>query len=174
MSVLAAPLIAFGPPGWVLFGLVTVGTVALAAYQVHHAMETADTSFSDVATSAVQTCKEAVSRPFIVLMAQQTGKKIRGLTEVIKVHLARILGTTVGGQPPDHQEDPKRDKPHWWTEIKEWVRQIREKGLSDKQLWRELRERFSAEELNEIRDAMRRAAEEMGEDPPDFPPAAMP
>lgn len=109
-----------------------------------------------------------------VFMAQAVGNQVRGLMGILIVHLARILGETVGGQPPDHQEDPERDRPHWWTEIKNLIRQIRDKGLSDRQLLRELRRRFTEEQLRQVRDAIRRAAERMGEDPPDFPPAVAP
>ncbi|MBV9505931.1 MAG: hypothetical protein JO323_13095 [Acidobacteriia bacterium] len=172
-GIVAAPLVAFGPPGWALYGLVLVGTAAIAAYEVHTAMEAADTTFSEIAAGAVQKCTDVV-KPTILLMSQQAGKKIRGLTAQIRIHAARVLGTTVGGKPPDHQKDPKRDRPHWWKEIKEWLRQIREKGLSDKQLARELEERFSKEELDEIREALRRAAEQMNDEPPDFPPTATP
>jgi hypothetical protein len=107
-----------------------------------------------------------------IVLSQQVGNQVRGLTNVIVIHLARILGTAVGGKPPDHQEDPERDRPHWWTEIKNFLRQIRDKGLTPKQLLRELGKEFSLERLAEIREALRRAAAEMmGEDPPDFPPA---
>jgi hypothetical protein len=107
-------------------------------------------------------------------MAQQTGKVVRGLTAQIVVHLARILGKTVNGQPPDHQGDPKKDRPHWWKEIVNWIKQILEKGLTNKQLIRELAENYSPEQLAEIREALRDAAKLLGEDPPNFPPAASP
>lgn len=173
-AVAASPLLAFGPVGWALFAVVVVATVAVTAYEVEHAMESANTTFSDSAASAIQSCGRAIAAPFIVLMAALEGKKIRGLTGQIAIHLARILGTTVSGKPPDHQQDPKRDRPHWWKEIKNWIKQIKDKGLSDRQLLRELREGFSEEEIAEIREALKKAAEEMGEDPPDFPPAATP
>ena len=113
---------------------------------------------------------EAVNVIGQILLAAKVGEQVRSLSDQIVIHLARILGTTVGSQPPDHQRDPDRDRPHWWKEIKNFLRQIRDKGLTPKQLLRELRKRFSPEQLAEIRDALRRAAKRMGEDPPDFPP----
>lgn len=109
-----------------------------------------------------------------ILMAQKIGEQVRGLTEVVVIHLARILGTTVSGKPPDHQRDPNRDRPHWWREIKNALQQIRDKGLSPKQLLRELRKRFTQQQLSEIREAIRKVAKLMNEEPPDFPPTAMP
>ncbi len=93
----------------------------------------------------------------------------RGLIKMIAIHLARIPGETVAGRPPDHQEDPERDRNHWWKEIKGWLKQIRENGQSSKQRLRDLLKKFSPEELKEIRDALTRAAEKMHEPPPDFP-----
>jgi hypothetical protein len=107
-------------------------------------------------------------------VALRVGDKVRGLTTQIVIHLARILGSAVAGRPPDHQEDPKRDRPHWWTEIMNFVKQILDQGLTRKQLLRELLKEFSEEQLKEIAEAMRRAAELLGEDPPDFPPTATP
>jgi hypothetical protein len=109
-----------------------------------------------------------------VLMAQQMGKVIRANTTQLMIHLARILGETVGGQPPDHQRDPERDRPHWWKEVKNFIQQIMKYGLSGKQLLRILREQFTEEQLVAIRAALRRAAQAVGEDPPDFPPTATP
>jgi hypothetical protein len=121
--------------------------------------------------AAAEAVKEAISKIGQIVLAAQVGQKIRGLTSQIIIHLARILGTTVGGQPPDHQQDPNRDRNHWWKEIKNFLQQIADQGLSPKQLLRELGKEWSPETLAEIREALRRAAELMGEDPPDFPPA---
>ncbi len=71
-------------------------------------------------------------------MTQKLGKQIRGKTYQIIVHLARILGQAVADYQPDHQQNPGRDRSHWWQEIKEWLRQIRDMGWSEKQLLREL------------------------------------
>jgi hypothetical protein len=109
-----------------------------------------------------------------ILLAAQRDKVIRGNATQLLIHLARFLGETVGGQPPDHQKDPERDKPHWWTEIKNFIKQIQKYGLSNRQLLRVLREIFSEEQLTAMREALKRVAQAMGEDPPDFPPTAMP
>ncbi len=103
-----------------------------------------------------------------VLMAQAVGEQVRGNTEVMALHLARLLGEPVGGKGPDEPRDPNNFK-HWWKEIKAFLKNIKDKGLSPKQLMRELGKKFSAEEIASIRDALRRAAEQMGESPPDFP-----
>jgi hypothetical protein len=124
-----------------------------------------------IGEAAHEAVTEAVNVIGQILLAATVGEQVRSLSNQIVIHLARILGTTVGGQPPDHQEDPNPDqRPHWWKELKNFLRQIRDKGLTPKQLLRELRKRFSPEQLAEIRDALRRAAKRMGEDPPDFPP----
>jgi hypothetical protein len=107
-------------------------------------------------------------------VALRIGDKARGLTTQIVIHLARVLNSAVAGKPPDHQQDPERDKSHWWKEIKGFVKQILDLGLTRKQLLRELLREFSEEQLKEISDAMRRAAELLKEDPPDFPPTATP
>lgn len=117
---------------------------------------------------------EAIRTIGHIVFAQKVGKQVHGLTTELAIHLARFLGTAVGGQPPDHQRDPDRDRPHWWDEIKNRLQQIRNKGLSPKQLLRELRKRFSEQQLSEIREALRRVAEKMGAEPPDFPPTAAP
>jgi len=101
-----------------------------------------------------------------VLMAQKAGEKLRGATNNIAIHLARILGESVGGMPPDHQEDPNRDRKHWWKEIKNWLRQIKDLNLSPKQLQRELLKRFTPEQIESIREAIKKAASLMGEEPP--------
>ena len=109
-------------------------------------------------------------RQLLLQIAMRVGDQVRSLTGQLAIHLARFLGTSVSGRPPDHQRDPKRDRPHWWTEIKNFIKEIQSKGLSKKQLLRELLKKFSPEQLAEIREALRRVAEAMGEDPPDFPP----
>jgi hypothetical protein len=108
------------------------------------------------------------------LLSQATGNKIRGLAVQVVIHLARILGTAVAGMPPDHQNDPEKDRPHWWKEIKNFVQQILNLKLTPKQLMRELLKRFTPEDIAAIKEAMKRAAEKLGEDPPDFPPTATP
>jgi hypothetical protein len=104
------------------------------------------------------------------VLSQAVGNQIRGQTTQVMIHRARILGAAVGGMPPDHHGDPERDRPHWWKEIKGWIAQILSKGLTNKQLVRELLKKFSEGELQEIRQALQEAARRMGEKPPDFPP----
>jgi hypothetical protein len=57
MATLAigAPLLAGGPPGWVLYGLLAVGT-GIAALAVYEASKDATTTFPDTPPSAVQPC----------------------------------------------------------------------------------------------------------------------
>ena len=76
--------------------------------------------------------------------------------------------------PPDHQRDPERDKPHWWEEILNLIKEITKHGLSPKQLGRELSKKFTKEQVDAIIAALRKAAELLGKDPPDFPPVAFP
>jgi hypothetical protein len=117
---------------------------------------------------------DAIAALGTILMAAKAGDKIRSLTDQTAIHLARILGTDVGGMPPDHQNDPERDRPHWWKEVKNFVKQIKDQGLSPKQLGRELSKRFTKEQFEAIMKALKDAAKKMGEDPPDFPPVAFP
>lgn len=150
------------------FVLIAAGVLALGGL-------IASSSAHDISRSS-KAANEAVGQAIKIigqiLLAQQVGRKVRGLTDNIIIHLARILGTAVCGRPPDHQKDPNRNRPHWWKEIKETLKQIRDKGLSPKQLLRELRKKFTKEQLTEIRNALRRVAEMMKQDPPDFPPIA--
>ncbi|HEX9989347.1 MAG TPA: hypothetical protein VGE45_12825 [Chloroflexia bacterium] len=152
------------------FVLLAAGVLALGAW----ARSSSTRDIERTGQAAQQAVEEAIQTIGQILMAQQVGNQVRGLTAQVVIHLARILGTTVGGQPPDHQNDPDRDRPHWWNEIKTFIRQIRDKGLSPRQLLRELRKQFNEAQLSEIREALRQAARRMGEDPPDFPPTAMP
>jgi hypothetical protein len=50
-----APLLAGGPPGWVLYGLLAVGT-AIAAVAVYEASRDATTTFPDTTPSPVKPC----------------------------------------------------------------------------------------------------------------------
>ncbi|HYP19463.1 MAG TPA: hypothetical protein VEY08_05260, partial [Chloroflexia bacterium] len=152
------------------FVLLAAGALALGAW----ATSSPTRDIERTGQAARDAVEEAIETMGQILMAQQVGNQVRGLTTQVVIHLARILGTTVGGQPPDHQNDPDRDRPHWWTEIKNFIQQIRSKGLSPRQLLRELRREFSDAQLSEIREALRQAARRMGEDPPDFPPMASP
>jgi hypothetical protein len=59
-------------------------------------------------------------------------------------------------------------------EIKNFIKQIKDQGLTPKQLWRELSKRFTKEQIEAILQALKDAAKKVGEDPPDFPPIAFP
>lgn len=148
---------------------VLLGAAALAA--IGWSLSSSPLEMEQAQRAARDAVTEAIASIGQVVLAQRVGEQVRGLTGIILVHLARFLGEAVGGQPPDHQGDPERDRPHWWVEIKNWIREIHQKGLSPRQLLRELRKRFSDQQLGEMREALRRIAEMMGEDPPDFPPA---
>ncbi len=104
----------------------------------------------------------------------RVGDQIRSNTVQLAIHLARVLGSDVGGMPPDHQGDPERDRPHWWKEILNFIRQVSKEGLTPKQLGRELSKRFTKEQFDAIIAALKKAAELLGKDPPDFPPVAFP
>ncbi len=148
------------------FTLLAAGVTALVWLGTRNSQQDIDRA----AEAARRAVDDTISTIGQIVLAQQVGNQVRGLAGQLLIHLARFLGEAVGGMPPDHQEDPERDRPHWWTEIKNFIRQIREKGLSPRQLLRELRKRFSDQQLQEMREALRRIAETMGEDPPDFPP----
>jgi hypothetical protein len=77
------------------------------------------------------------------------------------------------GPPGNTQEilgSAHRNRKHWWDEIKGWLKQIKENGQSSEQPLRDLLKKFSQQQLDEILEALQKAAEMMGEEPPDFPP----
>jgi Domain of unknown function (DUF4157) len=145
--------------------LVVAGIAALAVLMFTSAppgRDAMEQAWRDLAGS-LEALRDTLSA---VLMAAKVGEQVRGLTGEVIIHLARILGTTVARRPPDHQGDPDRDRKHWWTEIKNFLQQIKDKGLSPRQLQRELLKKFTPEQLAEIREALQKAAEMMGEQPP--------
>ncbi|MEQ1571484.1 MAG: hypothetical protein ABMA64_38005 [Myxococcota bacterium] len=101
------------------------------------------------------------------------GEKIRGNTEQLAVHLARLLGRgSVGGSPSGEPPGNGENDPHWWKEIKAFLKNIRD-GIGDgsrKQVMRELLKRFTPEQVAEIEQALIEAAKKMGETPPTFLP----
>jgi hypothetical protein len=104
----------------------------------------------------------------------KVGDEIRSKTVQLQIHLARILGSEVGGMPPDHQNDPERDRPGWWKEVLNFIRQISDEGLTPKQMGRELAKKFTKAEFEAIMAALKKAAEFLGKDPPNYPPVAFP
>jgi hypothetical protein len=124
--------------------------------------------------AARETLRQVTTTIADIVFAAKVGDQIRSHTGLLALHLARILGSEVAGMPPDHQNDPERDKPHWWTEVLNFVKQITKHGLSPKQLWRELSKEYTREQIEAIIAALRKAAEALGKDPPDFPPVAFP
>lgn len=166
-QVLAIPAVAVGALVYALIMAVLVTITAALIIEIIIEIERA----LDRAEQSLETATATTVAVGTTLMAQKVGDQIRGLTGTLVIHLARILGETVSGQPPDHQEDPERDRSHWWKEIKNFLKQIKDKGLTDKQLLRELRKKFTDTQLTQIREALSRVAEMMGEGPPNFPPA---
>jgi hypothetical protein len=107
--------------------------------------------------------------------ALRIGDQIRSNTTMLAIHLARILGSEVAGMPPDHQDEPpERNRPHWWKEVLNFIKEISKHGLSPKQLGRELAKKFTKEQIEAIIAAIKKAADLLGQDPPDFPPIAFP
>ncbi|NJR43393.1 MAG: hypothetical protein HC767_12765 [Akkermansiaceae bacterium] len=75
--------------------------------------------------------------------------------------------------PAPHFEDPGDDNDnHWWKEIKGFLKNVASatKGASRKQVLRELRRRFSDDQIIEIEAKLAEAATKMGENPPPFIP----
>lgn len=103
----------------------------------------------------------------IFSLAQRVKKKIKALFGQIVIHLARLLGETIGGKPPDHQDDePEKSYSHWWKEIKIFVKQIKAEGFSESQLLKILEDDYSIEDIYAIFEALRKAAEKMEDLPP--------
>ena len=65
MATLAAgaPLLAGGPPGWVLYGLLAVGTLAVGAIVVSQASRDAAQTFPDTPPTSVQPCPQTTETP---------------------------------------------------------------------------------------------------------------
>jgi hypothetical protein len=151
--------------------LVVAGVAALLAL----ALRSSDADVQTAAARLNSWTAEATKVMTAVLMAQKVGKEVSSKTKQLAQHLARILNTPVGGMPPDHQKDPDRDKNHWWGEIKNFVKQIVDEGLSPKQLARELTKYgVTREMVEEIVAALTKAAAEMEEAIPKFPPVSWP
>jgi len=119
----------------------------------------------------------AVEAGRAVLMSQAAGEQVRGNMETLVESLARFFGRNIAGRSGDHQgPDPKRDRPHWWTEVQTALKNISKHRLSSRQLLRELlkKKKFTPQQLAEIRQALREACKLMNQEPPDFPPLALP
>lgn len=101
-----------------------------------------------------------------VTLAQRVKKKVSSLFKQIVIHLARILGETVADRPPDHQDDPERDRSHWWKEIENFINQIKAEGLSEAQLRKIIEDDYSKEEVDVVIEALKQASEMVGESTP--------
>jgi hypothetical protein len=109
-----------------------------------------------------------------LIVLKINGDKIRGNTERLAEHLARLLRLdTVGGVPSGEPPSPNNDDdPHWWTEIKAFLKNIAS-GIgkaSRKQVMRELMKKYTEEQILEIQRRLIEAAKKMGENPPPFLP----
>ncbi|WNZ27940.1 S8 family serine peptidase [Leptolyngbya sp. NK1-12] len=100
--------------------------------------------------------------------------KLFGETTKLAQHLARYLrvssvGGIPSGEPPDPSEDPEN---HWWREIKAFLKNIQTaiKGATRKQVLRELRKKFTDEQIEEIERALAEVAKRRGEPTPPFLP----
>jgi len=97
-------------------------------------------------------------------LAQRVKKKVKALFEEMTVHLARLLGETVAGEPPDHQDNRDRDLSHWWKEIKNFAMQIKRESLSEAQLRKIIEDR--SEDVDAVIEALEKASEIMEESTP--------
>jgi len=117
----------------------------------------------------IKNCLRAVHRfkltTTVFILAQKVKKKVKGLFQQIIIHLARLLSEPVAGKPPHHQDNPERDRPNWWQEIKTFVTQIQAENLSEAQLRKILEDAFSVEEIDAVIEALRQASDIMGEPP---------
>ncbi len=97
-------------------------------------------------------------------LAQRVKKKVKALFEEMTVHLARLLGETVAGEPPDHQDNRDQDLSHWWKEIKNFAMQIKRESLSEAQLRKIIEDR--SEDVDAVIEALEKASEIMEESTP--------
>ncbi|MCG8423119.1 MAG: DUF4157 domain-containing protein [Proteobacteria bacterium] len=111
-----------------------------------------------------------------VLALRIKGDQLRGNTERLAEHLARLLavasvGGVPSGEPPSNNND---NDPHWWKEIKAFLKNIQSsiKGASRKQVMRELlrKGKFTEQQIRDIANKLVEAANKMGEPPPPFLP----
>lgn len=94
-------------------------------------------------------------------LAQRVKKKVKALFRQLVIHLARILGETVSGRPPDHQDDRERNEAHWWAEIENFVAQIQSEQLSEAQLRKIIEDEFGRDSTEDAIDALTRSAQKM-------------
>ncbi|MGK7902666.1 MAG: hypothetical protein AB4352_14875 [Hormoscilla sp.] len=97
-------------------------------------------------------------------LAQRVKKKVKALFEEMTVHLARLLGETVAGEPPDHQDNRDLDLSHWWKKIKNFAMQIKKESLSEAQLRRIMEDH--SEDVDAVIEALEKASEIMEESIP--------
>ena len=123
---------------------------------------------------AARSLQQAVQAGAILIALKLKGDQLRGNTERLAEHLARLLALTAvagvpSGEPP--KKGPDDDK-HWWTEIKAFLKNVRSAigQASRKQVMRELQKRFTEEQIREIEQLLAKAAKMMGEGPPSFLP----
>ncbi|HEY9848242.1 MAG TPA: hypothetical protein V6D28_02190 [Leptolyngbyaceae cyanobacterium] len=62
---------------------------------------------------------------------------------------------------PIIRTDPEQDRPHWWKEIKNFINQIEDEGLSEAQLRKILEDTYTKEEVDAVIKALRQASEMM-------------
>lgn len=154
-------------PGILIGAIVVAGTILIVASFASQAKELDELG----GTSLPGGIADAPVLP-------RVGDQIRSLTAELAQHLARLTGSEVAGMPPDHQRDPDRDKKHWCGEIKNLIKEIAKHKLTPKQMWRELSKKYTKEQIEEIIATLKKVAstfrEVLEEDPPDYPPVALP
>lgn len=102
-----------------------------------------------------------------VLFAQSAKKKAVSVFEELNIHLARLLRRPVNGKSPDHQGNPGGwDDNHWWGEIKNFAKIIRDLGLSERQLRKLISDAFGAEKVDLVLAALLEAMRRMGDNVP--------
>lgn len=153
--------------------LIIVGLGMLATWLLTRSPPS-DAQLQGAWSSLVDAIKAVATAGEVLIALKLNGDKIRGNTERLAEHLARILaiaavGGVPSGEPPKNNND---NDPHWWKEIKAFLKNIRD-GIGDasrKQVMRELRKKFSEEQIAEIERRLIEAAQRMGEPPPPFLP----
>jgi|GEM_PF-3188047 len=153
--------------------LIVVGIGLLVTWLVTQPKAT-DVQLQRAWSSVISSLRTVAAAGEILIALKLNGDKIRGNTERLAEHLARLLAlTAVGGvpsgEPPKNNND--NDK-HWWKEIKAFLKNIKD-GIGEasrKQAMRELQKRFSEEQILEIERQLAEAAKLMGEGPPSFLP----
>jgi filamentous hemagglutinin family protein len=157
---------------------VTIGTVTLVFTKLDEFGGSVVTAISNTG-NAIWSKRGAAAEAIHDFFFPIDGDNLRGNTEQLAIHLARLLQLSeVGGQPPGEEPPPDKDpENHWWREIKTFVKNILKatKKAKRPQVLRELMKnirkgRYTEEQILDIERRLAEAEAKMGEKLPEVFP----